>query len=714
MDYCPVEADRTSVLYYHVLKRITEDPLSFLKRILPNGRIAAAGVFHDKELRFRVFYQHHRNSHGNIGKWDRSPDIYAEFKSYVSDSDMGIDFVSLYAKVRGASLSGGMSDMQAIEELAKYYSIPCEAMDNVFDGWKQVEIEDLDICNSINEVKGYYQLSPQEIELRKYSYSHKLGEIYNRPNKFHRGARRMYDRNGRLMGLMFSVSNGQHLLKTLWNKKPHSKKYEWHYSNFGKVPYPFDKTHLAAQSKRKTVYVISDPVLAGQFEKWQVEGVTSLKGAVILTWFGGPKTVADLDWEALQQHDVRFVVQKNEAGSHYELARIVLEQVQNVYSFNSFEIQRYGTESINPDSIFFTGFDVSKAENLAGDGFLYRLDAKDIYLKLGITYESDEESALEDQEEESGWCIDGVLKRGTATMLYAPSGCGKSLLALSMGYAMASGKDVFSCGKWSVRCKRRVLYIDAENDLDTISERKTAFANCYGLTKADDKNIQIFTPEDEDSFEFDLTDETLRDRIIDKLVHVNGKRKRDVLILDNWSALYPIEKEERVQWGKVLRWLKMITKKFGLAILFIHHSTEGSPRKQGGLGDKIKFITTSFYAERVEEDRSGFSGKDDDPLYVRVQRGEKNRSNQEHRDFTLWLSFVSNQSGAQRAFWLVDPTPDALNIFELRARGVSYEQMDEKDESGKKKYPYSKSTAQRKFREGVPNKIYLGEWVKSS
>lgn len=713
MDYCPVEADRTSVLRYHVLKKITEDPLSFLKRILPNGRIAGGGVFHDNELRFRVFYEHHRNSHGNIGKWDRNPDIYAEFKSYASDSDMGTDFISLYAKVRGASLPGGMSGMKAIEELSKYYSIPCEALDNVVDGWKQVEIENLDIYNSINEVKGYLQLSPQEIELRKYSCSHKLHEIYKSSNDFHRGARRMYDRDGKLMGLMFSDSDGQPFLKTLWNKKPHSKKYEWHYSNFEKKPYPFDKTDKAFSSAKEVVYVIADQVLAEQFEMWKREGVTCLKDAVILTWFGGPKTVADLDWEALQQHNVRFVVQKNKADSHYELARIVLEQVQNVYSFNSIEIHRYGTECIDPKSVLFTGFDASKAENLAGDGFLYRLDAKDIYSKLGIAYESDEESAPEVQEEESAWCIDGVLKRGTATMLYAPSGCGKSLLALSMGYAMASGEDVFSGGKWSVQSKQRVLYIDAENDLETIEERKAAFASCYGLTKADENKIEVFTPEDDDSFEFDLTDPTLRDRINEKVIHANNKRKRDVLILDNWSALYPIEKDEKTKWGEVLRWLRELTKRFGLAILFIHHSSEGSPQKQGGLGDKIKFITTSFYAERVEEKRSGFSGKDDDPLYVRIQIA-KNRTNQEHRSFALWLSFVSNQSGQERAFWLVDPTPEALDIFELRARGISYEQMDEKDENGNKKYPYSKSTAQRKFREGVPDKIYLGEWVKSS
>lgn len=206
--------------------------------------------------------------------------------------------------------------------------------------------------------------------------------------------------------------------------------------------------------------------------------------------------------------------------------------------------------------------------------------------------------------------------------------------------------------------------------------------------------------------QFDLTDEDFRNRLCTELLTPSGKRKVDVLILDNWSALYSGDEDKA--WENVKGFFTEL-KNAGIAILFVHHAADASPEKPDGYKKKNRFFDNRFYAVKKET----YSGQNSHSMFVSVHAG-KSRSGAEHTDFDLWLSFVKNQSGEERAFWLVDPTPDALNIFELRARGVSYEQMDEKDESGKKKYPYSKSTAQRKFREGVPNKIYLGEWVKSS
>ncbi|MDD4732500.1 MAG: AAA family ATPase [Desulfovibrio sp.] len=690
MDYCPVEADRTSVLYYHVLKRITEDPLSFLKRILPNGRIAAAGVFHDKELRFRVFYEHHRNSHGNIGKWDRSPDIYAEFKSYVSDSDMGKDFVSLYAKVRGASLSGGMSNMQAIEELAKYYSIPCEALDNVVDGWKQVEIEDLDICNSIDDVKGYYQLSPQEIERRKYSYSHKVHEIYTHPNEFHRGARRIYDRDGKLMGLMFVGNNGQAALKTLWVKKTNGKKGEWHYSNFAKKPYPFDKTNAAFIVPRKTVYVIGDPALAEQFEKWQAQGLSKLKEAIIETWFGGKETVVDLDWEALKHHDLRVVIRETE--NDLRLAQAILEHVVGQHGLKSVSFYRYGTETVCTDTVLYS-FDESRAFNLADDAFLYRLTEEDIYVALGLEERTEVTEEFSDEQDDSLVCIEGVLKRGAATMLYASDGVGKSMIALSVGIAMASGKDVFGT-IWKVPARRRVLLIDGENSEDDLDRREPAFRRCYGL---DDSSpcFKLISSSKERKV-FDLTDKEFRDRLRTELFTPSGKRKVDILILDNWSALYSGDEDKA--WRDVKEFLTEV-KYAGIGVMFVNHASDVDPSKPDGYRKKNRFFDNRFYAVKSEE----FPDKEDQPMSVRVNCG-KSRSGASHTAFDLQLAFAKNQSGEERAFWLVNGDKRARDVFELRAEGKTYEEIG-------KILKCSKNTANDSIKEnGHPDP---GKWAKS-
>ena len=53
-------------------------------------------------------------------------------------------------------------------------------------------------------------------------------------------------------------------------------------------------------------------------------------------------------------------------------------------------------------------------------------------------------------------------------MLYAPRGVGKTNLALSMAYAVASGGPVL---KWTAPTAKRVLYIDGEMPIDTLQER---------------------------------------------------------------------------------------------------------------------------------------------------------------------------------------------------------------------------------------------------
>lgn len=697
MDYCPVETDRISVLRYHVLKKITENPLSFLKRILPNGRIAGGGVFHDKELRFRVFFEHGRNSHGNIGRWDRDDDLFAPFSESGIGQDFGQDFISLYAKVRGASLSGGMSEMQAIEELAGDYAVPCEALDNEVVGWKQVEIDDLEISNSIYDVKGYHQLSPQETELRKYSYSNKLHEIYNRPNDFHRGARRMYDRDGKLMGLMFVGNNGQAALKTRWVKKRNGRNGEWHYSNFEKNPYPFDKTHLAAQSKGKTVYVISDPVLADQFEKWQGEGITGLKGALLQTWFGGKETVVDLDWEALKHHALRVVVR--ETKEDLLLAQAILEQVVGQHGLKSISFFRYGTEAVYTDSVLYS-FDDSRAFNLADDAFLFQLTKEDIYVGLGLEERVEVPEGEIDEQSDSLVCIEGVLEREIATMLYAYDGVGKSMIALSVGYALASGENVFGA-TWKVPVRRRVLYVDGENPQKVLDRREAAFRRCYDLEESSPYFRMMSSSKEGKSF--DLTDKEFRDRLLSELFTPSGKRKVDVLILDNWSALYSGQ-EERA-WREVNEFLAEL-KRARIAILFVHHADDAGPSKPDGYRKKNRFFDNRFCALKSETKFKRFHNKDRLTWLSVSIHNPKARGEAEDGEFTLWMSFVKNQSGEERAFWLVDADDRAKSIFELRALGMSYEDIG-KD----KKVDCSKNTANDSIKEnGHPDP---GKWAKS-
>lgn len=689
-EFCPVKMDRLKTLRYHVLKAITEKPLHLLKHLLPNGRIAAGGVYLDQEVGFRVFYEHQRNTQGNIGRWDRNDDQHAAFKESGNGPDFGSDFISLYAKVKGLRRAGGMSEVQAIEDLAKTYAIPCDTLDNQVYRWKQVEIDDLRITNSINSVQGYYKPSPEEFAQRKYSISDKLDEVYAPPNELHLAARPMHDRAGKRMGLMSFDSEGHAAMKTLWKNGSNGKKREWHYSNFEKTPYPFDKTHLAAQSKGKTVYVIGAPQLAEQFEKWQAQGLPKLKNAIIETWFGGNETVADMDWVALKDHNLRIVIR--ETNEDMQLARTILEQVVNQYDLKNVSFYRYGTEDVLTDSILYS-FDRKRAFNLAGGAFLYRLAEEDIYVALGLEEHTQLMEELPDGQDDSLVCIEGVLKREAATMLYASDGIGKSMIALCAGIAMASGKDVID-SIWKVPARKRVLLVDGENSEEDLERRVGAFRRCYGL-EASSPYFKLISSTKERRL-FDLRDKEFQDRLREELFTPSGKRKFDVLILDNWTSLYTGDEDKA--WRDVNGFLTEV-KYAGIAILLVNHASDVDPSKPDGYRKKNRFFDSRFYAVKSEAS----PGREDQPMSARVHSG-KSRSGEPHTAFDLQLAFAQNQSGEEQAFWLINGDQQTRDVFELRAKGMTYEEVG-------KALKCSKNTANDSIKKnGHPDP---GKWAKS-
>lgn len=697
MENCKVKYDRLEVLKYHVLKSITGNPEEFLRQVLPRGEIIGGGVFIDEELKFRVRYKHNNNSKGNIGIWDRNTEKYDTFTHFGQGNDFGNDFISLYAKVNGALQDFKMEYEQAIEELAEAYNIPCKILDNIVLNWKIVEIHDLNIINSTENIKGY--LNPVKLKEQKLTstYSKIIGEVSRRPNELHKSARQMFDRDGKLMGLMFVGVDGISYLKTLWNKKPNSKKYEWHYSNFEKKPYPFDKTHLAFKAQKKIIYVVGDPLLAERFEQWQDLGITVLKDVFVLTWFGGENTVADLDWEAMYLHDIRVIVR--ETQDDFLIAKNILERVVGKYGIQSVSLYRYSTEFVYTNSIMYS-FDKSRALNLTDGAFLYQLRKKDIYAGLGLEERSDETEETFSDHNNSFICIEGILESHEATMLYAADGSGKSLVALSIGYALAAGKNVFGT-TWIVPARRRVLYVDGENPQKVIDRREKAFRRLYGLEGP--SSFFKMMSSSEDKKKFDLRNNEFLERLRKELFTPSGQKKVEVLILDNWTVLH--SGDETKAWQEIIELLVEI-KTSGIALLFVHHASDIDQTKPDGLRKKNRFFDTKIYMlkKNFNDPRIKLSFK----WMTSSIHMDKTRSGAEYNDISVALCFVSNQTGQEKAFWLVNPQNELLEIFELRAKGMTYEQIGADNGN-----PHSGSAAQRKFREGVPDKIHLDKWINS-
>src|SRR4051794_19912866 len=68
-----------------------------------------------------------------------------------------------------------------------------------------------------------------------------------------------------------------------------------------------------------------------------------------------------------------------------------------------------------------------------------------------------------------------ILPERSLSMLYAPRGVGKSWLGLSIGLAVASGRELL---RWSAPNSKRVLYVDGEMPLVSLQERLRAISLC--------------------------------------------------------------------------------------------------------------------------------------------------------------------------------------------------------------------------------------------
>ncbi len=139
-----------------------------------------------------------------------------------------------------------------------------------------------------------------------------------------------------------------------------------------------------------------------------------------------------------------------------------------------------------------------------------------------------------------------ILPERSLAMLYAPRGMGKSLLALSIGLAVASGSSLL---RWSAPKPRRVLYVDGEMQLSDLQQRLRAISGGLGCDAVIRDNLQILAA-DQTEAEINLgtaAGQQALERLLDGI---------DLLILDNLSTLLSSgSKSASDAWVPMQNWL---------------------------------------------------------------------------------------------------------------------------------------------------------------
>jgi len=159
------------------------------------------------------------------------------------------------------------------------------------------------------------------------------------------------------------------------------------------------------------------------------------------------------------------------------------------------------------------------------------------------------------------------LPMGGLTQVYAYRGVGKTYFALSVAFAVSTGKEFLG---WQCPEPKRVLYIDGEMPAPDMQNRIKMVSSNSDLSNIPFKLItpdlhfysspNLATPEGQAEIE----------------THTN---KADLIIVDNISTLCRVGKEnDSDSWLEVQRWsLKMRSE--GRSVLFVHHANKGGTQR---------------------------------------------------------------------------------------------------------------------------------------
>lgn len=164
------------------------------------------------------------------------------------------------------------------------------------------------------------------------------------------------------------------------------------------------------------------------------------------------------------------------------------------------------------------------------------------------------------------------------SLIYAQTGRGKSLFAMSIAIAVAGGGTVFG---WAAPEPRRVLYVDAEMDIADIKSRDGLLVPAVeGVDgEALDANLLLLSRHHQGRGAVfpDLVDPQGQQALLEHVKHIRPA----LVILDNLSTMAEIRDEnDAAAFGPVLETLWKL-RQLGCAVILIHHTGKQEGKFRG-------------------------------------------------------------------------------------------------------------------------------------
>jgi hypothetical protein len=206
------------------------------------------------------------------------------------------------------------------------------------------------------------------------------------------------------------------------------------------------------------------------------------------------------------------------------------------------------------------------------------------------------------------------LREQESSMVYAASGVGKSLFAMSAAIAIAGGGEFFG---WKPEQRAngkpwKVFYVDGEMHIADLQERgETLIAACPGVNQtAANANLRLFARQDQkDGSLFPLiSTEAGMAFYEDRARHV------DLMIFDNFSTLGEVEDENSASEFNAVTEFLLRLKARGVATMLVHHANKAGDNFRGS----SKLAATFETIVKLEKPESDTGAGDIDDARFRV------------------------------------------------------------------------------------------------
>jgi hypothetical protein len=158
--------------------------------------------------------------------------------------------------------------------------------------------------------------------------------------------------------------------------------------------------------------------------------------------------------------------------------------------------------------------------------------------------------------------LEPILARGSAALLYGPTGVGKSFAALGLALAAASGGSFLG---WTAPRPYNVLYLDGEMSPEAVAGRLRLFG-------PPPPSLKMWLAAQQQGQPLDLTTE---DGIV-RLMASWGSV--DLVVVDSLSSLAGVTHKDPERWSEIGTFLAF-QQRIGRAVVLVHHANrEGALR----------------------------------------------------------------------------------------------------------------------------------------